>query len=974
MKKNFVLFLIVISFSITIFSATISMNFSGVKAFIPEDLEGSAYTVYNNKIYIFGGFTYDSEQNKVFIYDPSTNVWTSGANLSTPRLFATAAELNGKIYVIGGAKIVSGSSVSLSSVEVYDTQSNTISSAQSLPVALRGASAVSANGKIYVLGGKTSSSLSNLVYEYDPSSDSWSSYSTAPFAAAYGGAIYCSSKNKIYYFGGLIGEPTSSSNYLESAYSLNLTDVSWTQLSGIPFKVSNFATVYNPSNENAYLIGGMWFDATIYEEIPFYDILTFDTSSESFSSGTFPFMPAPLSRYNNAGGIVSGKMYLIGGSGILVVDEYDFSTGEFYEPNAKMNADITGAASAVFGDKFYIADGGFSSPLEGKVYEYNPALNSWTTKSVTDPQPRIYPAFGFFNDKIIMSGGMNSSGAVLSSTVIYDLQTNSFSITSANDPEPAIFSASAIYNGKLYIFGGRTNPADQNSLSLKTRIFDIASSSFSIGPDLPFAIEQASAVTIGDKIYIFGGATLLLPDYMNKNILIFDPSAQTFTIGVQIPYPTYGSSASSIGSFAIFDSGYYLFYSSNLQDFGGGPLPYIQFFNTENSTFTIFPRPSCKLRHSTGIIGGKFYATGGDDTNWPSVRLDIGNITITGCSFTCSASASPESGAAPLQVTFSSSVSGSGCSSSPTYFWNFGDGNTSSDQNPVHTYQNEGTFNWTLTVTWDGTTCEKSGTVTVGGCQISCEASVSPTSGSAPLNVNFSASATASGCPSPLSYEWDFGDGTKSTEQTISHTYSNSGNYTYILTVKSGETACTKTGIISVTSQGSCTLTCDASATPVSGVAPLKVSFTGNESHSNCSGTPSFLWDFGDGNTSTQQNPTHTYQNGGTYNYIFTVSIDGQSCSKSGTVIVQSAGGPKITAVTKVKNPFRLKVVGTDFVNGAQVLINGVPVPSTKFKSSYLLVAKKGSALKSMLPVGVAVKIKVRNPDGSESNEFYYTR
>lgn len=976
MKKKFSIFLLVCFFAmLATHSATISIDFTGVKSLMPQPLEGSAYAVFNNKIYIFGGFTYDAEQNKVFVYDPASNLWSSGANLTTARFYSTASELNGKIYVIGGAKIQSGSSVSLNSVEVYDPSTNSFSTAADLPTALRGASSVSANGKIYVIGGKTSSSFSNAVYEYNPSSNSWTNFSTAPFSAGYGGAVYSSSSNKIYYFGGLTGEPTSSSNYLANAYSLDLSNGSWETLSTIPFKISNFATACNNSTGKAYLIGGLWFDSSTNEEIPFYDILVFDTSYEMFSSGTLPFMPSPLSRYNNGAGIIGDKMYLVGGAGILTVDEYTFSSDSFYEPNAKMTEDISGAASAVYNNNFYVADGGFWNPLPGKVFKYSPTSNSWTEAGGTDPQARIYPAYGFYNNKLFISGGMNSSGAVLSGVVSYDLQTNSFSTIAANDPNPSIFSASAVYNGKLYIFGGRTSPSNQNSLSNKTRIFDIASSSFSSGPDLPFAVEQASAVAIGDKIYIFGGATLVSPDYINKNILVFDPAAQTFTTGAQIPFPTYGSSAYATGNFALFDSGYYLFYSNNLQGLGGGALPYIQVFDTSSSTFNYFPRPYAKLRHSTGVIGTKFYAAGGDDSEWPSTRLDIADLTIAGCSFTCSATASPESGSAPLQVSFTAAVSGSGCSGSPSFQWNFGDGGSSTEQNPVHTYQQNGTFNWNLTVSWAGQSCQKSGTISVGGCQITCEATVSPTSGTAPLNVNFSASSTATGCDSEVSYEWDFGDGTKSSEQNVSHTYANEGNYTYTLTAKSGNTACTKSGTISVTSSASCSLSCNAVANPLSGSAPLTVSFTGSETHQNCSGNPSFLWNFGDGATSNQANVSHTYSTEGTYNWTFTVTLDGQTCSKSGQIVVQSASNnPVITAVTKVGSPFRLKVIGSNFVDGAQVLINGIAVPSTKFKSSYYLVAKKGAALKAMVPKGVTVTITVKNPDGSQSNEFYYTR
>lgn len=976
MKKTLFIFYLLFSFHICLFSSSISIDFSGIKALMPQLLEGSACATYNNKIYLLGGFTYDSEQNTVLIYDPSTDVWVFGTNLTNARFYATAAELNSKIYVIGGAKIQNGSSVSLSSVEVYDPQSNTVSAAADLPVPLRGASAVSANGKIYVFGGKiNSSSFSNLVYEYNSTSNSWTTFSTAPFAAAYGGAIFISSTNKIYYFGGLTGEPTSSSNYLSKAYSLDLSSNNWEELSNIPFKISNFATAFNPSNGLAYLIGGLFYDSSIGEEIPYFDIMVFDTSSEFFSTGTLPFMPSPLSRYNNSAVVLGDKMYLLGGSGVLTVDEFTFSLGSFYEPNARMTSDITGGASAVYDNKFYIADGGFFNPLEGKVYEYNLNSNSWATKSGTDPEARIYPAFGFYNNKIVISGGMNSSGAVLSGTVIYDFTSNSFSTISATDPNPTIFSASAVHNGKLYIFGGRTTPSNQNSLSNKTRILDISSSSFSNGPDLPFPLEQASAVTIGDKIYIFGGATLTPPDYMNKNIIIYDPSQQTFTIGAQIPYPTYGSSACSINNFGLFDSGYYLFYSNKLQDLGGGLYPFIQIFDSLSSTFTVFPRPYAKMRHSTGIINNNFIAAGGDDSNWPSNRLDIGNINITGCAFTCIANATPQSGSPPLEVNFTSSVEGVSCSGSPTYLWDFGDGTTSTQQNPTHTYNNEGTYNWILTVNWNGTICEKNGTITVGGCQLTCEALVSPTSGSAPLNVTFSASSTATGCSSEVTYEWDFGDGSKSTEKTTTHTYSTAGNYTYTLTVKSGETTCSKSGLITVTDTGSCTLTCEATVSPTSGTAPLTVLCVGSESHQNCSQTPIFYWDFGDGYSSSDLSTSHTYSNQGTYNWSFAVTIDGQTCTKSGQITVSSAGiHPIITSVTKVGNPFRLKIIGANFVEGAQIFINGVVVPITKFKSPNYLVAKKGAQLKAMVPKGVTVQIKVKNPDGSESNEFLYTR
>lgn len=974
MKKFFLFFALFLS-ALQNFSS-ITFNFNNSKTFLPKLLEGSAYCQYNGKIYIFGGYNFDREDASSFVYDPTNDSFTSLNNLNQGRYFATASELNGKIYIIGGAKIQSGSVTSLDSVEIYDVSTNTFSFASNLLLPLRGASSVSANGKIYVIGGKTNSGYSSSVFEYDPSSNSWSNLSTAPFSVAYGGAVYISSSNKIYFFGGLTGDTTSSSSYFGQVYSFDLTSLQWTFISNMQIKSAGFATALDSSTSKVYLVGGIIFDSTSSDFIPYFDTQIFDANSETFSISVLPETPSPLSRYYNTAAVISSKLYLIGGASVLCVDVLDLLSQTFYEPNPKFPDYVRGAAIFSYNNKLYVVDGGFYSPLSGNVYEFDPSTNSWLQKNGVDPQPRIYFGFGQFNNQLVVSSGMNTSGAVLSSAYIYDPSSDSFSqIVGAVDPNPSILPASVVYNGKLYLFGGRTTPSNPNSLIAKTRILDISSGTFTLGPDLPYALEDASAVAINDKIYIFGGSTLIAPDYINKNVIVFDPSSQTFTTSTSIPYPCYGSSATSVGSYAIFDSGYYLFYSTNINNLSGGPLPYIQVFDTQTNTFTTLPRPIARTNHSSIVLGNKFYSTCGDDGYWPESRLDIADVLSSGCFFTCSATASPENGIAPLTVNFTSSVSGSGCSGSPSFNWNFGDGSTSTEQNPTHIYQDNGNYNWTLTVTWGGVSCSKSGTISVGGCSVTCEATVSPLTGDVPLTVNFSASSTSIGCTTEVTYEWDFGDGIKSNEQNTSHTYNSAGNYTYSLTAKADSSECVKTGIITVTSPSSCILTCEAVANPSSGNAPLSVTFTGGESHSNCTGTPQFLWDFGDGYTSTEKITTHTYSNGGTFNWTFTVTLNDKSCSKSGSVTVtQPSDNPVIYGVSKASNPFRLKVVGEKFKEGCTILIDQVQVPFTKFKSSTYLVAKKGATLKAMVPKGVTVKIKVKNPDGSESNEYPFTR
>ncbi len=149
------------------------------------------------------------------------------------------------------------------------------------------------------------------------------------------------------------------------------------------------------------------------------------------------------------------------------------------------------------------------------------------------------------------------------------------------------------------------------------------------------------------------------------------------------------------------------------------------------------------------------------------------------------ASAIPTSGAAPLSVQFTGSVTG-GCPEY-TYDWNFGDGSSSSVRNPSHDYATEGSYYALLTVTDSRGTLSQSGVTITAGCPIlTSTASGSPMTGTAPLTVKFAGSASG-GCPA-ISYKWDFGDGSTSTDQNPSHTYKTAGSYRATLTVSDSKT------------------------------------------------------------------------------------------------------------------------------------------------------------------------------------------
>ncbi|HII92519.1 MAG TPA: PKD domain-containing protein [Methanosarcina sp.] len=228
-------------------------------------------------------------------------------------------------------------------------------------------------------------------------------------------------------------------------------------------------------------------------------------------------------------------------------------------------------------------------------------------------------------------------------------------------------------------------------------------------------------------------------------------------------------------------------------------------------------------------------------------------------------SASLISGNAPLNVTFTDSSTGS-----PTSWkWNFGDGATSTQQNPAHTYSTQGNYTVALTVSNSAgnNTVTKTGYITVGITSSKPVVSFwgSPRTGNAPLNVTFKDNTTGS----PTAWNWSFGDGTYSTVQNPKHMYSTSGNYTVKLTANNaaGNSTLTKLKYITVTGTSSQTLTAAFSASPTSGNTPLSVTFTDSST-----GSPTaWNWNFGDGTNSTIQNPVHTYSTAGSYSVTLKV-------------------------------------------------------------------------------------------------------
>lgn len=210
-----------------------------------------------------------------------------------------------------------------------------------------------------------------------------------------------------------------------------------------------------------------------------------------------------------------------------------------------------------------------------------------------------------------------------------------------------------------------------------------------------------------------------------------------------------------------------------------------------------------------------------------------------------------------------------------SYVWNFGDGNTSTEANPTHTYTADGVYDVTLTAT------NACGSTTVNGqftivLPPTAGFSASQTSGCAPLEVQFNNESSANA----TSFSWSFPGGSPatSTQENPVVTYNTAGTYAVTLTVTNaaGSNSYTLTDYVVVST---------VPAPSFSSTVNLSsASFTNNSTNAT-----SYTWDFGDGETSAEANPTHTYAADGVYTVKLTATNECGDAVTTGTVVIATS-------------------------------------------------------------------------------------
>lgn len=224
-------------------------------------------------------------------------------------------------------------------------------------------------------------------------------------------------------------------------------------------------------------------------------------------------------------------------------------------------------------------------------------------------------------------------------------------------------------------------------------------------------------------------------------------------------------------------------------------------------------------------------------------------------------------GCGSVTVNFTSTSSGN----ISNYLWDFGNGNSSTLQNPSATYSSAGSFDVSLTVSnASGTQSDnltQANFITVYQLP-NADFTFSPNGGCSPISINFTNNSTAGSAPI-VSNEWVFADGSQPFQgNNATHTYQTPGNFVPSLEVVD-QNGCRDFAVndtVFVTQSPVANF--NTSNNRISCLAPYTVNFRSNSTGFNLS----YLWDFGDGTSSTQQNPSHTYNSLGKYDVTLIVS------------------------------------------------------------------------------------------------------
>jgi N-acetylneuraminic acid mutarotase len=346
-----------------------------------------------------------------------------------------------------------------------------------------------ANGKMYVMGGWSDGKAGGFNYEYDPATDKWVEKKSMPRPAHH--AAMATLNGKIYVFGGFV-PPANTTVPLGAAWQ-PINDVwvydpagdSWKSLAPMPTRRGS--ALASEAGGQIYVMGGATtVEASKDSFFTAYGPARVLTTNEVYDPATNKWesrTPMTVARNHAYGGVVNGKIYVIGGrtghafilsaTNTDAVEAYSPVTDSWSAPRERMPYARSGGAWGTDGKLIYVAGGeittnGLVGAYNG-IQAYDPSINAWLTLA-----PMMMPRHGLAgavigNEFHLVSGMIQSAGAMTFFDPHLETHTASHDVLELDffKPKPAQATKSEEPK-KLSIHTGGTSPGGPKSLPFRT--------------------------------------------------------------------------------------------------------------------------------------------------------------------------------------------------------------------------------------------------------------------------------------------------------------------------------------------------------------------------------------------------------------------------------------------------------------------------------------------------------------------------
>ncbi|HLX72634.1 MAG TPA: choice-of-anchor tandem repeat GloVer-containing protein [Verrucomicrobiae bacterium] len=478
--------------------------------------------------------------------------------------------------------------------------------------------------------------------------------------------------------------------------------------------------------------------------------------------------PLIVPRWSHSATLLNDDTVLIAGGIIYNVDGNFANTNEceIYDPVAG-SPSVTGSmndnrdsfqATLLPDGQVLVSGGGGDSSSE----TYDPGSGTWINFASMNEERVDHIAVLLTNGQVLAAGGFDdNAGMDTNSAELYDPSTQVWTTTAPMPYVGDTFAAAVLTNGAVLVCGGSYNGIFYTNAAA---IYHPASQTWStVSPMHEGRSGHTATLLNNGRVLVEGGTG-------DQSAEIFDPISQTWTLVASMNDGRYQCDA------VLMTNGEVMVTGDGNSD--------VELYDPVHDVWTFTNSLPVAGNHQTETLlaDGSVLVTGGSVSQFNGPPESVIETFSFGASSPPPASIvvsdSPISGLVPLAVQFTSPSTDS-AGNPVTWNWNFGDGFSSTSQNPLHTYTAAGFYTPSVSVT-DSVTenaVSVSGLQSVNVTNDAITVSVTPIAGAVPLSVQFTSPSVDSLGDAITNWSWSFGDGSNSTAQSPEHIYNTVGNF-----------------------------------------------------------------------------------------------------------------------------------------------------------------------------------------------------